>query len=162
EHDDANEVVLHPAVKLSEYDEPWMDNDHFRLEVCKIILFRWIIGCHHTTYDDIEVIDDMPVSANEEIMTTREMNKEILKLLYKQYGDVLGEAMKEVTKYADYDDVRGCLAQSSQPCTSFVRLHIKAIYNTNVRNLVETITERIDILETTDEDSLQQHLKELL
>jgi hypothetical protein len=155
---DTDEVTIHPAVQLSSYDGDWMEDDEFRKQTCMIILFRWLIGCEGDLYTDVEVINRTPISCNEMRMSTEPMSEERKQLLFNEYDDVLADAIDELVQYVNYDDVRGCLAMKRAPVTSLTHMRVNAKYNLNPRVLIDSITERIDVLRVFEVDELYDEL----
>lgn len=151
-------IQMYEPELLTYYEEDWMENRSFRLEVCKIFLFRWIIGCRKTSLDDIEIWNGWPVSTNELRFGTYGMDSDVVQLLSTAYSDVLDEAMTEVCSDAKFDHLRGCLAQKRCPIQSVDHMRLGNKYALDVRDLLRKMEERIDILETmTSEEFICHH-----
>lgn len=150
----SEDVEVFPHVLLEDYEKDWLDNKDFRKELCKIIIFRWVMGQKISGYKKIIVVDDKPVSLKEGSITTAKMSRHNKNLLRGMYEDVFHEAIEDMLEVYDISNVRGCLYQARSPLRENVRCSVHYKFLSGVRDIIESITEKMDILEDCDIDEI--------
>ena len=133
-----------------------MWSEKFRLELTKIILFRYIVGTEKNRVEDIIVRNSLPLSTNETFLGNHVVGEELFAYLD---ASCLQKARDEVTRDFHYDAMHGIVLQTGQNETDVYRKKPKRPLRLKVKRLIQLIEERVDIVSSATEKQLLDSIR---
>lgn len=123
----------------------------FKLELCKIMLFRYLIGSYHTGMDHVIMVGTQLISISETYVGNNKQPQEFIDACVGDWDDpetqeIIEEARQAVTKKFDLDNMRGVILQYGEPSREIVRHRPKRALNIPVKRFAQLVEERLDIL----------------
>lgn len=139
-------------------------SEDFRLELCKIVLFRFLVGAYHSSTEHIIVLNDnTPISISEIYIGSCRQAHEFIDACTGDWTTkttrlLIEKARKEITQNFFLDSMRGILLQREGPEREVKRHRPKRPITLNIVRMAELIEERLDILKSVDYEDLYEYL----
>lgn len=127
-------------------------SDDFKLEVYKIIMFRFILGLLKTQDDHILIRNGMPISISEMIITSGLPSREFVNKYINESTSIalLQRAQLELADKFDNDNLRGVILQTRKVERTMFGLKPKGPLNLKASRIAVIIEERVDLITTCD------------
>lgn len=140
-------------------------SDRFKIEVIKIVLFRFLIGTSNSSLDHIIVMaaDGMPKSISETYIGDCKQESKFVdacvgRWASEQTRSLVEQARKELCSSFDLDMMRGVLLGLEGPKRDLRRQRTKKDTTVPVRRIAELVEERLDIVRSAPYETLRDHL----
>lgn len=132
---------------LQTVDRSLFESFRFRVELCKIILFRYMLGFSNTCEEHILIRDGMPISISETKIGSSLLSREFLDQFSFIEAKAWEEGKKELLEHFNLDNLRGCLLQTRMAERNIFHRTSKGPLSIQVKKMAELIEERFSILE---------------
>lgn len=149
-----------PPPTLKTLEPNLLKESNFRMELCKIVLFRYLVGSYKTCSEHILIRNGMPVSVSENKISSAFLSLNFISSLPKLEEKDWLEARKSILSRVDLDSLRGIILQTRKPERSIDKKAPKGPLSLPVRRITEIIEERLTILEDYSLQDLLGHLTE--
>ena len=126
--------------------------DEFKIEVYKIIMFRFILGLMKTSDDHILIREGMPVSISEMVITSSLPSREFVSCYINETTSLslLRQAQVQIASDFDHDYMRGIILQTRKLERSMFGLVPKGHLTLKATRIASIIEERVDLITTCD------------
>jgi hypothetical protein len=129
-------------------DIPVAQEEEFQVELCKIVLFRFVSGLATTSDEDILVRTDGAqvtlLSLHEVALNSYSLGRNFAKSLRFLPASAWERAREEFIRRYDLDHLRGILLQTRKPERELKRRRPKGPLHLPVQRLAEIIEERVE------------------
>lgn len=125
-------------------------------EICKILLFRFMIGAKNTTEEHIIVRNHKYVSISENVLCNGKLNPTLVNK-YMMNDELLWRARKAITENFDFDCLRGIICGTRQEEREIVRTK-KIKLNIDYKSLIALIECNLEIIASVSCSELRAYL----
>lgn len=132
-----------------------LESEKFQVEMCKILLFRFVIGARKTNEDHIMIRKDgLPTSISEMQIASYYPDENFLRRFVNVDIDQFILARNEISKHFNYDNLRGIVCQKGQWKRDFKGVRLKHKTNKTSAEILSVIEDRYDIIMSCDVEEI--------
>tara|TARA_R110001632_G_scaffold50169_5_gene125300 strand:- start:6512 stop:7255 length:744 start_codon:yes stop_codon:yes gene_type:complete len=129
-----------------------LENNIFQIEMCKILIFRFVIGSIKTNADHIMIVDELPMSISEIYIGNHFPDINFLKMFTNVDIEYFIKARELINKNFSHDAMRGIILQNGKRERNINYMRCKYPLSVSALRLTELMEEKLDLITSCDID----------